>query len=265
MKNRSDIGTEGDLRSRHAVCAAAMLRAGVVALGLLTLSVGPVRAECADLAIVLAIDASGSVDPPEFLLQQQGYARAFRAQKVQSALAAAGVVDVAVVLWGDTEVAPQVLPWQRLEDTADTEQLAGRIAGMPRIVFGNTGIGQGVATAIDLLEDPERCAWRKIVNVSGDGVESVTPRRSSFVPLRITQARADPAGITINALAIETDEQHLSDWYRDHLIAGPGAFVMEVRGFETFAAAIVEKLAREIAPPMVAALLPPVGPGRIQN
>jgi len=266
MRNRSDIdAVERTPRTRPVPRAAARLWSGILTLGLLSLSAGMVRADCADLAIVLAIDASGSVDATEFLLQQQGYTQAFRSQKVQSALEAAGVVEIAVVLWGDAEIAPQVLAWQRLRNKPDAERLAGRIAGMPRIVSGNTGIGRGVATAIDLLQDPGRCAWRKIVNVSGDGIETMTPRRSSFLPLRIVRARAEPAGITINALAIETDEPHLSDWYRDRLIAGPAAFVMEVGGFETFADAIVEKLAREIAPPMVATLRPPTSPDRAQN
>jgi len=242
-----------------------MLKQSAIALGLLLVAAGQVRADCADLALVLAIDASGSIDAGEFTLQQQGYAQAFRSPRVQAALASAGVVDVGVVLWGDSEFAPQILPWQRLRNASDAERLANQVAAMPRFVTGNTGIGGGVATAIDLLQEPDRCAWRKLVNVSGDGIETLSPRPRLHVPLRIARERAETANITINALAIETDDPNLSDWYRIHLIAGPGAFVMEVGGFESFGDAILEKLAREIAPPALAAMQPPVWPDSARN
>lgn len=56
---------------------------------------------CPDLALVLAIDASGSIDARDFTLQQAGYAAAFTNPEVLDAMAGAGMVDVAVVFWGD--------------------------------------------------------------------------------------------------------------------------------------------------------------------
>ena len=221
---------------------------------------GPAHARCADLALVLAIDASGSIDPAEFALQQQGYALAFRTPRVQSALAAAGIVDIGVVLWGDTEMRPSVMPFQRLTTVADTKALAGRIAMLPREVHGNTGIGRGVAAAIEVLEAPEVCAFRKVVNVSGDGPETLAPRPRRHVSLAAARQRAGDLGITINALAIETDLSGLDQWYRDNLIVGPDAFVMRVDGFDSFADAIVEKLDREIRPPQLARVQPVATP-----
>lgn len=210
------------------------------------------QARCADVALVLAIDASGSIDAAEFALQQQGYAAAFRAPRVQSALAAAGTVDIGVVIWGDTEMAAQVLPLQRLRTQADAMALSFLISALPRQAHGNTGIGRGVSTALDLLEAPGVCAARRLVNVSGDGPETLSPRPRNHVPLPIARQRAADLGITINALAIETEVADLADWYRDRLITGPDAFVMSVGGFESFAEAIAEKLAREIGPPQLA-------------
>lgn len=235
---------------------------GLVLLGLSTLALllgtGESRAECADLALVLAIDASGSIAAPEFALQQRGYAQAFLDPQVQSALAAAGVVDVGVVLWGDTEFPPQILPWQRVRDAGDAAALSQRIATADRQVMGNTGIGRGVATAIDLLESSDHCAMRQVINVSGDGRESLGPHPHprGHVPLALARKRAENLGITINALAILTDEPDLADWYAKRLITGPGSFVMQVDSFDSFAQAIERKLAREIAPVMLSALDP---------
>jgi hypothetical protein len=221
----------------------------------LALAPGGARA-CADLALVLAIDASGSISPAEFALQQQGYAQAFRSRPVQAALAAAGVVDVAVVLWADSAQVPQVLPFARLRNAGDAQALADRIAGLPRKVTGSTGIGRGVQTALDLLAAPGACAQRRIVNLSGDGVETQAPRQPGFLPLSMARDQAGLARVTINALAIRSGPDDLGAWYAERLITGPGAFVMQVDGFDGFGAAIQAKLVREIAPPAVAALAP---------
>lgn len=231
-------------------------------LSLLVLFLGviltPVEAKaqnrCADLALVLAIDGSGSIDPAEFGLQQQGYAAAFISPRVQSALTAAGIVDVGVVIWGDTEFPSQVLPLRRLITASDAEALSLEIMALSRATEGNTGIGRGVFTALDLLNAPGVCATRMLVNVSGDGIESLSPRPRTYVPLALVRQRTVELGVTINGLAIETDDMDLAKWYRDRLITGPGAFVLVVAGFDSFAEAIVQKLVREINPPQLAHL-----------
>ncbi|MCU0904325.1 MAG: DUF1194 domain-containing protein [Tabrizicola sp.] len=209
---------------------------------------------CADLALVLAIDSSGSINDQDFALQQAGYAKAFTDRQVQAALAEAGVVDVAVVFWGDEEMEPQILPWRRIADPDDATRLAVAIAGTPRRVTGDTGIGRGLWTALDLLEDGEACAARRIVNVSGDGKESFGPRPRNHIPLAVARERATEMGVTVNALAITVEARDLQDWYLGRLITGPDAFVVTATSFEAFGEAIIRKLAREIALPALAAV-----------
>lgn len=210
-------------------------------------------ASCADLALVLAIDGSGSINARDFALQQSGYVAAFGDSQVQAALAAAGVVDVAVVLWGDDELAPQVLPWRRVAGPADAARLALDIARLPRRVTGDTGIGSGLMTALNLLEADAACAARRVINVSGDGKESHGPRQRQHVPLAAARGRAAEMGVTINGLAITVEAADLTEWYRDRVITGPGAFVMAAESFEAFGDALIRKLAREIALPSLAA------------
>jgi Protein of unknown function (DUF1194) len=209
---------------------------------------------CADLALVLAIDGSGSINDRDFSLQQHGYAAAFGDTRVQAALASAGTVDVAVVVWGDAEMPAQVLDWQRLTGPGDRARLAADIAGMSRRVTGDTGIGSGLSLALDLLDRDQACAARRIVNVSGDGRESFGPRPRHHIPLTMARARAGSMGVTINALAVTSAAPGLESYYRERVILGPDAFVMAVAGYEDFAEAIARKLAREIALPMVADL-----------
>lgn len=212
------------------------------------------KADCADLALVLAVDSSGSIDAKDYALQRQGYALAFADPTVQAALQSAGVVDVALVLWGDSEMAPQVFPWQRIAGPHGADNVAAMLLYAPRHVTGNTGIGRGVWVALDLMEGSDQCAHRKVINVSGDGVETLSARPRQTVPLTAARTRATEMGVTINALAITRDEPDLAAWYQTHLITGPNAFVIAVQDFDGFATAIIRKLGREIAPPQLAAL-----------
>jgi hypothetical protein len=232
---------------------AMLLAKGLFLVAALTATANQALCDCADLALVLAIDASGSVDAGEYALQQAGYAMAFSDASVLAAVKAAGRVDIAVVLWGDDEMAPQVYPWQQISGAGDAADLAATLLYAPRQVTGNTGIGRGVNTALDLLEG--HCAARQVINVSGDGVQSSSPSRRNHVPLTMARTRAEEMGVTINALAITADHRDLKGWYEDHLITGMGSFVMSASSFEDFGAAIIRKLGREIAPPQLAALV----------
>lgn len=222
----------------------------LVALAAIATSPLPAAAECADLALVLAVDSSGSIDQADYTLQRHGYAMAFADPTVQAALHAAGNVDVALILWGDSEMAPQVFPWQRISTAAGAEQVAATLLYAPRNVTGNTGIGRGVSVALDLLDG--HCATRKVINVSGDGTESLSPRPRHAIPLAQARARATDMSVTINALAITREHPDLAAWYENHLITGAGSFVIAVGDFDGFAQAIIRKLGREIAPPQLA-------------
>jgi hypothetical protein len=226
--------------------------AAVIALG----AAGPVRATCADVALVLVIDGSGSVKGDEFILQKQGYTQAFESPRVLAALAAAGIVDIGAVIFSDSERTLEMLPMTRVFRGVGTEDLARRIRDMPRPVSGNTGIGIAINSATKLLTAPGACAYRRIINLSGDGPESMAPRARTSVSTAAARLRAAELGITINALAIAHEYPDLGDWYRSKLITGPGAFVMEVKDFESFAGAIERKLLREIGPEPVAELQP---------
>jgi hypothetical protein len=228
----------------------------IITLGSGGTAASGVFASCADLALVLAIDGSGSINDRDFSLQQDGYAAAFRDPRVQSALASAGVADVAVVLWGDASMAPQILPWHRLVSPEDAVRLAQDLSDMPRRVTGDTGIGSGLWTALDLLEEGQSCALRRIINVSGDGVESFGARPVRQVSLAVARDRAKAMAVTINGLAITTEDDQLQDWYRARVISGPEAFVMTAASFEAFGEAIIRKLSREITLPVLAAADP---------
>ena len=91
-----------------------------------------------DLALVLAVDASGSVDQFRFELQKQGYVAAFRHPRVIGAIQSGPTQSVAVIMMQWTGPALQVtaVPWTKISDAASASAFADKIAAAPRALFG---------------------------------------------------------------------------------------------------------------------------------
>ena len=213
--------------------------------------------QCNDVALVLAVDASASVSPGEFLLQKNGIAAAFRNTEVQQAIQRAGKVTVSAVIWGSEGMPKTQTPWVEVADKHGAEEFARTIEATPRQVTGDTGLGAGIITALVRLTSPNVCAFRKIINVSGDGEETRAVRgKRRSAPAPMVRDLAEKMQVEINALAISNEEPDLASYYTRNVITGPDAFVMEVQGYQGFAAAMQRKLIREISPRAVAAVPP---------
>lgn len=199
-----------------------------------------------DLELVLAVDASSSVDAGEFRLQINGIAQAFRDKRVVSAILSGrtGQIAVAMVLWADASIPKDESGWFIIASAADAERFSNFVYGTRRGVMGGTGIGAGIAWAIRKFDRNGIAAERQVVDVSGDGKE--TPPREIVVTMPTARSMALSRGVTINGLAILNEDETLASWYANHVIAGPTSFVMSVAGFETFAEAMSRKLIREI-------------------
>lgn len=197
-----------------------------------------------DLALVLAVDASSSVDRAEFDLMIGGYAAAFRDSEIAAALLSGpvGVSAVAMLFWSGQGTQEIAIPWRVLASPADVSALAEAVDGLPRLVpSGATALGEGMAAALALFASGPELARRIVLDVSGDGAHN---QGRPPGPIRDIAVQA---GITINALAVLNEEPDLMAHYAAEVIGGPGAFVMHCSDYESFAEAIREKLRREIA------------------
>ncbi len=217
-------------------------------LGLMVLAAAPARAETpVDLELVLAVDASGSVDDGEFALQMGGIAAAFRDPEVIEAITSGplGRIAATVVIWADAQRPKDVLAWRVIGDRASAEAFAARVLRHPRkIPAGGTGIGAAVMFSMKQIEENDISGTRRVIDVSGDGRE--TTFREWMVPPTHARAQAIAKQITVNGLAILTDEPHLDDYYRDEVVGGAGSFVQVAKSYDDFAVAIRRKLLREI-------------------
>lgn len=207
------------------------------------------------LELVLAVDASGSVHAGEFALQIDGLAAAFRDPEVVAAIEAQGELGIAVALMQWSSQGQQVIAidWTRIGDPPSVAALADRIEATVRLIEGETGLAPAIAFAWRMLENNAFEGRRRVIDVSGDGSANVGPDPDAV------RDGAAAVGITINGLAILNEQPDLGDYYRDHVIGGPGAFVLEARDYDDFARAMRTKLLEEIQSGPVAAI--PERPG----
>ena len=205
----------------------------------------PARAQTnVDLQLVLAVDASGSVNDTRFELQKQGYAAAFRNRQAIKAIMSGGEQAIAVTLmqWTGPFLHVQALPWTLLKDAASAEAFADANARSQRALYGGgTSISGAIDQAMLLLSQSPYSSPRRTIDISGDGANN---RGRS-----ITQARDEAVnnGITINGLPILSLDPFLDRYYYNHVIGGPGAFMIPAANYENFADAVVKKLILEIA------------------
>ena len=78
-----------------------------------------------DLALVLAVDCSFSVDHREFNLQMVGLGQAFMRDEVKKAIAQGSRqrIAVSVIQWSDENNQMVVLPWTIVSGAADADEL----------------------------------------------------------------------------------------------------------------------------------------------
>ena len=201
-----------------------------------------VSAKGAALALVLAVDVSASVTPDSYLLQRDGIARAFANPRLVEAISAApGGIEVLVLEWSDPDKMVVTVDWTRVSDGPSAVGFAVAVHASRRSSSGVTAIGPALlaaAAAFDYLPEP---AGRRVIDISGDGMANFGP------PPAAARDSIAAAGITINGLAILTDEPWLGDYYRSNVIGGPSAFVAVARTLDDFAGALLRKLMQEIA------------------
>ena len=202
-----------------------------------------------DLALVIAVDISYSMDPEEQALQREGFAEAFRSPLVHEAILRGmlGRIAVSYVEWAGSYDQKVLLPWTILDNPEGIMAFANRIAALPLRRAQRTSVSGAIDFGTRLLDESGVEAARRVIDVSGDGPNNqgrpVTPARDEAIA----------KGITINGLPIMLhkpgylDIAELDAYYRDCVIGGQGAFMVPAREREQFQQAIKTKIMLEVA------------------
>jgi hypothetical protein len=203
-----------------------------------------------DLALVLAVDISFSMDLEELKVQRAGYTAALRDPDIQRVILSGAHRRIAVSYFEWAGVTTQVLlaDWTLLDSPAAINALADRLDAAPISRDRRTSISGALDYAGGLFARSPYSAERLVIDVSGDGPNNqgrhITVSRDALLD----------RGIVINGLPIILkrgnpifDLPDLDLYYETCVIGGPGSFAIAIREQAEFAPAIRRKLLQEIA------------------
>ena len=202
-----------------------------------------------DVALVLAVDVSFSMDLDELALQRNGYIEAFRSKPLHDAIAKGAIGKIAVTYfeWAGGHFQHVVKPWTIIDTPASAIAFAEELGEAQTRRGRRTSISAAIDTAVQLLEQANVTPMRKVIDISGDGANN------DGRPVTVARDEAAAKGISINGLPVMLkqasyfDIDNLDVYYKDCVVTGPGAFVIPIRERTQFVDATRTKLIREIA------------------
>jgi len=217
-----------------------------------------------DTALIVSVDVSNSVDAARYKLQMEGIAKALEDPGVIDAITggASGGILFSMVTWADTPAV--AIPWMRIASKEDSFAAARRVRTLPHLGGEFTCMTRMLRSVNDKIvpQIPAK-ASRVIIDVSGDGPDNCNAEES----IETVRDELVSSGVTINGLPILLDTPEsgillpkpvpggphpLEQWYREHVMAGAGSFVLAAQGYGDFERAIRQKFVIEVsgaAPP----------------
>ena len=204
-----------------------------------------------DVAIVLAVDISYSMDMEEQQLQREGYTRAITSRDVLDAIrqGPSGRIALAYVEWAGTHAREVLVPWMIVDGPESADQFTKLFNARPIKRASRTSVSGAIDIGVELLDALPFNALRKVIDVSGDG-----PNNNGR-PVEHARQEALDKGIIINGLPVMLDRSAssafdipgLDRYYEDCVVGGPGSFMVTIRERGQFIEATRNKLIREIA------------------
>ena len=245
---------------------AAAVASGALALAVATLASGdrwttlaqvrgkaPAAAATADVDVelIIAVDVSYSMDPDEQALQREGYITGLNSPEFLNALhqGTHGKIALTYFEWAGAADQRIVVPWRMIDGAATARAFTDEIANAPYRRAYRTSISGALKFAQPLFENSGFRGLRRVIDVSGDGVNN------QGAPVAIVRDEVLEQGITINGLPImlkrpqpgSIDIEDLDIYYEDCVVGGPGSFVIPIKERKQFREATRTKLVLEIA------------------
>ena len=215
-------------------------------------------AEAVDLELVLAVDISRSITAEEAELQRQGYIAALADPLVIQAVTSGSLGRIALtyVEWAGFDYYRTVVDWSIIDGHDSAVDFVTQLVVAPIVSAQRTSISAAIENSVLLFDANDFQGARRIIDVSGDGANNYGR------PVVEARNIAVAAGVTVNGLPIlrdwrgeaaakeDSNLDSVSDldlYYQYCVIGGPGAFIIAVSDFDSFADAIKRKLVLEIA------------------
>jgi len=238
------------MKKPHALKASLQLCGSIAALLALCSSAPAAQQTQVDLKLVLAVDVSGSIDNEEFQTEREGTAAAFADPEVVKAIQGGSLGRIAVTMldFSSPQFDKVVIDWTIIKDRASALAFANTIRDTPRTPGRRTSVSSALELGSLLLEASEKdiVATRKVIDVTGDG-----PNNDGN-PMTDVHDKVIAQGIVVNGLPVMDDMANgyypdLDKYYAGCVTGGRGAFVVVVKSYKDYAAAMRHKLILEIS------------------
>ncbi len=190
------------------------------------------------VALVLLLDASGSVSAGDWRMQVQGTADGIADEAVTRIIERQGAVAMTAIAFSDMTV--PMVPWRIMRNAAEATAFAQSLRQSPRPLYGGTRIGEAIEDAVLALDAAPCQAEQEVIDVASDG-------DADPVPTMRARDAAALRGVRVNAIGIgRLPGGTPADWLRDNAVT-MGGFSLEVGEWGDFARAMRRKLQMELA------------------
>lgn len=186
-------------------------------------------------ALVLLLDASGSILQDEWREQVEATARAVESEEVADAIRRGGPMAVRAMAFSN--ITADLTGWVVLRDAAEARAYAERLRQAPRAVGGSTDIGWALSAAHEAMRAAPCAADRYVIDLSTDGE---APEGATAV----ARDAAQMDGVTINVIAVGGVAR--PDSLREHATTGDG-FLIHASDWSQYAALVRRKIIMETA------------------
>jgi Ca-activated chloride channel family protein len=231
--------------------------AGLVCLGALLVQ-GDLTAQVeTDVNIATDLDVSASVGRDEEWLERVGTARGLASQSFAEAALSGrhGRVGVAVFAWS-SQGCPLVVDWSVIATLEDAARVARTLEATPLIDFEHdiglrhqdksigddrlTDLSRAIGCGRHLLAHAPFPATRSVLNILGDGIDNLNEQPDA------ARDRAVATGMTVNGVVVNGSPEVVG-YYRNHVIGGHGAFVLDVADPVTMVDVMTRKFLLDVA------------------
>ncbi len=190
------------------------------------------------VALVLLLDASGSVSAEDWRMQASGTANAIADEAVVRIIERQGAVAMTAIAFSD--ITRPMVPWRVLTHGGEAQAFAQALRDAPRSLYGGTRIGAALNDAVSAFDSVPCLAEQEVIDISSDG-------DAEAGPTGLARDAAALRGVRVNAIGIGSlPGGPPADWLRDNAIT-MGGFALSAGDWGDFARAMRRKLAMELA------------------
>lgn len=200
-----------------------------------------------DVALVLAVDVSRSMDPEELAIQRAGYVDALQHPDFISAVRDGrhGRIALLYFEWASAPIVGSRIGWTVIDGDASASEFAEQVRLRPFGTYHSTSISAALDFAAEELRGLPVQSNKRVIDISGDGFNNV-----GRLVIHSRNAVLNQ-GIVINGLPIMISEDRSDDQLDSYFAAcvagGPGSFVLPINKPSEFATGIRRKLILEVS------------------